>query len=158
MVNPAQTVTEPSWNNPSIHPSIHRFLHSPSIKRDRWHNSRANMPLLTLRSVSMQCMQCNVMQYNVCNAMQCNVCTQHNAMQCNAMQCTYVCTEVRPSVRNEVSQSFFFLFFYFLKYKNDKILLKPGFEPRTLSNGNLNVLDGRNGMKSLPLAKMEISM
>jgi hypothetical protein len=33
-----------------------------------------------------------------------------HVMQCNAMQCNVM--EVRPSVRNEVSQSFF-LFFYF---------------------------------------------
>jgi hypothetical protein len=57
--------------------------------------------VLTLRSVSMQCMQCNAIQ---CNA--------RNTMQCNAIQCN-VCTEVRPSVRNEVSQSFF-IFFIFL--------------------------------------------
>jgi hypothetical protein len=63
--------------------------------------------LLTLRSVSMQC---NAMQCNTINAMQCNT-MQCNAMQCNAMQCN-VCTEVRPSVRNEVSQSFFFFFFF----------------------------------------------
>jgi hypothetical protein len=50
-------------------------------------------------------------------------------MQCNAMQCN-VCMEVRPSVRNEVSQSFFFFFFSFFA-QNDKILLKPGFELRT---------------------------
>jgi hypothetical protein len=58
--------------------------------------------LLTLRSVSMQCnaMQCNTMQYNA-------------TMQCNAMQYNATCTEVRPSVRNEVSQSFFFIFFIF---------------------------------------------
>jgi hypothetical protein len=70
--------------------------------------------VLTLRSVSMQCnamqcnamygnaMQCNAMQYN---AIQCNT-VQYNAMQCNVMQ-------VRPSVRNEVSQSFFLFFLFF---------------------------------------------
>jgi hypothetical protein len=62
--------------------------------------------LLTLRSVSMQC---NAMQ---CNAIQCNA-MQYNAIQCNActMQCMY---EVNPSVRNEVSQSFFLFFLFFL--------------------------------------------
>jgi hypothetical protein len=58
-------------------------------------------------------MQCNAMQYNAilsgctmqCNAIQCN------AMQCNAM---FNNTEIRPSVRNEVSQSFFFIFLFFL--------------------------------------------
>jgi hypothetical protein len=47
---------------------------------------------------------CNAMQYN---AMQCNT------MQCNTMQCNAMCTEVRPSVPNEVSQSFFFFFYFF---------------------------------------------
>jgi hypothetical protein len=60
--------------------------------------------LLTLRSVSMQC---NAMQ---CNAMQCNA-MQYNVMQCNAMQCNMY--GIRPSVRNEVSQSFFFIFLFF---------------------------------------------
>jgi hypothetical protein len=47
---------------------------------------------------------------NARKCMQYNARMQYNAMQCNAMQCNVM--EVRPSVRNEVSQSFF-LFFYF---------------------------------------------
>jgi hypothetical protein len=60
--------------------------------------------LLTLRSVSMQ-----YNANNTANAMQCNA-MQYNAIQCNAIQCKY---EVRPSVRNEVSQSFFYFFLFF---------------------------------------------
>jgi hypothetical protein len=60
---------------------------------------------------SQYAMQCNAIQCK-CNAMQCNAmqynAMQYNTMQCNAMQCMY---GVRPSVRNEVSQSFFFFFF-----------------------------------------------
>jgi hypothetical protein len=84
--------------------------------------------LLTLRSVSMQrndnanamqTMQCNAIQCSKCNAMQCNAIqcnvqcnAQRNVIQCsNAMQ--LMCTEVRPSVRNEVSQSFLFFFAFF---------------------------------------------
>jgi hypothetical protein len=41
-------------------------------------------------------------------------------MQCNAMQCN-VNTEVRPSVRNEVSQSFFYFFFIFRPVRNGNV-------------------------------------
>jgi hypothetical protein len=50
---------------------------------------------------------------NARNAMQCIM----HVIQCNAMQCNNVCTEVRPSVRNEVSQSFFFYFFLVSMYE-----------------------------------------
>jgi hypothetical protein len=75
------------------------------------------------------------------------------------MQCTMYVMEVRPSVRNEVSHHFFFFFFFFKKHKNDKILLKPGFELRT---SQIEIwMYGRTDVLNeviLPLAKMEISM
>jgi hypothetical protein len=90
------------------------------------------------------------MQYNAmqCNAMQCN------AIQCNAMQCN-VCTEVRPSVRNEVSQSFLF-FFSFFKIQKMTNLVETRFRTQDLSlKWKSECTDGRTyGMKTANLNTM----
>jgi hypothetical protein len=80
----------------------------------------------------MQCKMQHTYKYSI-NAIQCNT-MQCNAIQCNAMQCNamYVRKSVRPYGMKSVSHFFFFLFF-FENTKNDKILLKPGFEPGPLA-------------------------
>jgi hypothetical protein len=102
------------WNFHQIYLTLN--LWQKRIKRDRWHNSRANRYInITFSQYAMQCnaMQCNAMQYN---AMQCNEMQYSNAiqLQCNAMQSDNMYGS--PSVRTEWSQSshFFLLFFFFL--------------------------------------------
>jgi hypothetical protein len=64
----------------------------------------------TCRTINITFSIC-AMQYNAqYNTMQNAIQTQCNTMQCNAMQCN---VRVRPSVRNEVSQSFFFFLIFF---------------------------------------------
>jgi hypothetical protein len=83
-----------------------------------------------------------------------NVMHARNARtQCNAMQCNV--SEVRPSVRNEVSQSFFFI----LKIQKMTKLVEARFELRTPLKWKSECTDGRTyGMKSFYLSQMEISM
>jgi hypothetical protein len=77
-----------------------------------------------------------------------NVMHARNARtQCNAMQCNV--SEVRPSVRNEVSQSFYFI----LKIQKMTKLVEARFELRTPLKWKSECTDGRTyGMKSFYLS------
>jgi hypothetical protein len=115
-----QTDTIKSGNTLMAKNLLLNLFNSKKIKRDRWHNSRTNNAvLLTLRSISQSnaMFGSNAMQPQ-CNTMQCNA--QYNAMHAmsstiQVIQCTVQCNamyvRIRPSVRNEVSQSFFFFYF-----------------------------------------------
>jgi hypothetical protein len=105
------------WNFHQIYLTLN--LWQKRIKRDRWHNSRANRYRhITSSQYAMQCnaMQCNTMQYN---AMQCNEMQYSNAiqLQCNAMQSdNHVRKSVRPYGMKSVKSFFFTFFFFFSQY------------------------------------------